>query len=79
MGKKRYKSMKKIKKKVVQIIIGILIFIVTIIGPQSTLCVEAVSLVRISYNDSLITAVGKQGQNQCLAYALAYCRTILDE
>lgn len=37
-----------------------------------------VDAARISYDDSLITAVGKQGSQQCMAYALAYCRTILD-
>lgn len=51
---------------------------------QEELCSEELSsyessgLYRIPYNDALITAVGKQGSLQCMAYALAYCRTILD-
>jgi len=36
------------------------------------------NLIKISYDQSLVAAVGKQGSQQCMAYALAYCRTILD-
>lgn len=35
-------------------------------------------LITVNYNVNLIAAVGKQGTNMCMAYTLAYCRTILD-
>ncbi|MCM1186909.1 MAG: RICIN domain-containing protein [Lachnoclostridium sp.] len=40
--------------------------------------VAAADLYRLPYSESNIAAVGQQGSNQCMAYALAYCRTILD-
>lgn len=61
------------KRKTLLNILCMLLMITTFWNGKLT-----VDAARISYDDSLITAVGKQGSQQCMAYALAYCRTILD-
>lgn len=36
------------------------------------------NLITVNYNANLISQVGSQSTNMCMAYTLAYCRTILD-
>ena len=61
-------------------IAAVLLAVIMVLGvlPADMGKVEAADLYKLSYNEANISAVGKQAPSQCGAWALAYCRTILD-
>lgn len=70
------KKMKRILKSFIFIVFVLCVVTVSIFS--YSIEVNAEDLITVKYNTSLISNVGKQGTNQCMAYTLAYCRTIID-
>lgn len=68
--------MKKISKRILSLFLALIMLIS--VAPAGTISAQAAGDTYLQYNATLINSIGKQARSMCSAYALAYCRAILD-
>lgn len=68
--------MKKISKRILSLFLTLIMLIS--VAPAGTISAQAAGDTYLQYNATLINSIGKQARSMCSAYALAYCRAILD-